>query len=142
MEAKIRHLEMIQSAIDGASGNSLRIKGFAMLLLAGAMALLLRDGISVAIPMPFAVILWLIIAILGVLDYHFIRQADLFRILYNEVRIRSEEDIDFSMDLAQYTDHLGLQYQESPSFQVWASVFLYFNIFLVVLAGTLPSLAR
>ena len=136
---------MIRGAIDGASGNSLRIKGFAMLLLAGTMALVLRDSLDVSagmIPLPIAVILWLIIAILGVLDYHFIRQSDLFRILYNEVRIRSEEDIDFSMDVAQYTDHLGRQYQESPSFQVWASVFLYFNIFLVVLAGTLPSLAR
>ena len=85
MEAKIRHLEMIRSAIDSASGNSLRIKGFAMLLLAGAMALALRDGmepVSGMIPLPIAVVLLVIVAILGLLDYHFTRQSDLFKILY------------------------------------------------------------
>ena len=142
MQAKIRHLEMIRNAIDGAAGNSLRIKGFAMLLLAGALALLLRDSSGgVVIPLPMAVILWLIIIILGVLDLYFIRQADLFRILYNHVQTISENDVNFSMEVEQYSDELDRQYGERPSFQLWASAFLYLNIFLIVLAGTLPSLA-
>ena len=141
-EAKIRHLEMIRNAIDGAAGNSLRIKGFAMLLLAGALALLLRDSSGGGtIPLPMAVILWLIIIILGVLDLYFIRQADLFRILYNHVQTLSDDGVDFSMELEGYSAELERQYGEHPSFQLWASVFLYLNIFLIVLAGTLPLLA-
>ena len=81
MEAKVRHLEMIRGAISEAAGNSLRIKGFAMLLLAGTIALMLRDGASTfTIPVHLALILILIVAILGLLDFYFIRQSDLFRI--------------------------------------------------------------
>ena len=143
MEPKIRHLEMIQTAMNRASDNSLRIKGFAMLLLAGALALLLRDGVSaVVISLHLAVFLWLVIVILGALDIYFIQQSDLYKILYNKVRARSEDDIDFDMQVGPYDNELNRQYEERPSFQLWASIFLYLSIFLIALAGTLPSLAR
>ena len=114
-----------------------------MLLLAGALALLLRDGVSaVVISLHLAVFLWLVIVILGALDIYFIQQSDLYKILYNKVRARSEDDIDFDMQVGPYDNELNRQYEERPSFQLWASIFLYLSIFLIALAGTLPSLAR
>ena len=141
MEAKIRHLEMIQSAIDGASGNSLRIKGFAMLLLAGAMALVLRDGMNAVagmIPLPIAVVLLVIVAILGLLDYHFTCQSDLYRILYNEAMTASEGNVNFSIDTEQYGVELDRRYKDYPPIPVIATVILHVSIALVVILGTLP----
>ena len=141
MEAKIRHLEMVRSAIDGASGNSLRIKGFAMLLLAGAIALVLRDGTDSTtgmIPLPIAVVLLVIVAILGLLDYHFTRQSDLFKILYNEAKTVSEGNVDFSMGTEKYGEQLGRRYKDYLPIPVIAAVILHVSIALVVILGILP----
>ena len=137
-EAKIRHLEMIRHAIDGASGNSLRIKGFAMLLLAGTLALALREGASVGIiPQPIAIVLLIIIAFIGLLDFYFIRQADLYGILYNEVRKLSEDEIDFSMEVDRYSDYLNSEYNERLPFPIIASSVLHLNIALILISKTL-----
>ena len=137
-EAKIRHLEMIRHAIDGASGNSLRIKGFAMLLLAGALALTLREGAS-AIPFPVGIILLVIIGFLGLLDYYFLREADLYRILYKAIMTRSQGNIDFSMETMQHINELDTLYKELTPFPVLATIILHGSIAIVVIFGTLPS---
>ena len=137
-EAKIRHLEMIRNAIDGASGNSLRIKGFAMLLLAGTLALVLREGTGVEIiPQPIAIVLLVIIAFLGLLDFYFIRQADLYKILYNEVRKLSGDEIDFSMEADKFSGYLNSQYNERLPFPIIASSVLHLNIALILISKTL-----
>ena len=139
MEAKIRHLEMIRSAIDGAAGNSLRIKGFAMLLLAGAIAFLIRDDMSASvIPVHFAVILWVFVAILFSLDAYFIRQSDLFGILYNQVMRRSEDDIDFSMDLTQCRNETPEPQNEELSLYLIATLAFYLIILAILIIGALP----
>ena len=140
MEAKIRHLEMIRAAISEAAGNSLRIKGFAMLLLAGSLALTLREGAGAfPLPFPLGAILILITAVLGLLDFHYIRQSDLFKILYNEVKERSENAIDFSMEVDQYSDRLYQHYKRVWSLPVAAVICLYIFIMVILLYGMLPT---
>lgn len=140
MEAKIRHLEMIQSALNRASDNSLRIKGFAMLLLVGTLALLLRDGGSpIAIPFVFAIILILIVAFLFLLDFYFIRQSDLLTILYNRVRIQCEAKIDFSMEVDKYASELDERYKIFLPFQLVTSGIIHICIIVLLLLGMLPS---
>ena len=140
MEAKIRHLEMVRRAIDGAAGNSLRIKGFAMLLLAGTMALALRDNVSVGvIPLPLALVLLVIVVSLWLLDFYFIRQADLYEILYNEVRKLSDDEITLSMEVEQYGDELNSRYNERLPFLVMASAALHLSIGLILVFST-PAL--
>lgn len=136
MEAKIRHLEMIQAAITQATGNSLRIKGFAMLLLVGAVALLL-GGDAGAIPVYFGFVLLALVVVLWVLDHHFLREADLFRILYNQVQTQSDDMIDFSMDTAKFIQELNAKYTEHPTLQIVATMFFYLCALLVVLLGIL-----
>lgn len=138
MEAKIRHLEMIRSAISQATGNSLRIKGFAMLLLVGAVALLLGgDGGGSAIPVYFGFVLLALVVALAILDYYFLREADLFRILYNQVKAQSENAIDFSMDTSKFIQELNAQYTEYPTLLIVATMFFYTCALLVVLLGIL-----
>ena len=139
MESKIRHLEMIRAAISEAEGNSLRIKGFGM-LLAGSLALTLRDGVSVsAVPLPLGTILILITAVLGLLDFHYTQQSDLFKILYNEVQARDEDDIDFSMEVDQYSEDIYQIYKGIWPFPVAATICFYTFILVFLIFGMLLS---
>ena len=134
----MRHLEMIRNAIDGAAGNSLRIKGFAMLLLAGAMALALREDVGAGlIPLPISIALLVIVVFLWLLDFYFIRQADLNRILYNEVRKLAHDEIDFSMGSGQYSEYLNSQYRERLPFLVTASSALHLSVAIIVIYSAL-----
>ena len=139
MEAKIRHLEMIQGAISQSTGNSLRIKGFAMLLLVGAVALLLSGDGGSAIPVYFGLVLLALVVVLAILDYHFLREADMFRILYNQVQAQSDNTVDFSMDSAKYSKKLETQYTEHPPLPIVATVCFYLCGFAIVFFGTFPS---
>ena len=134
MEAKIRHLEIIRAAISEAAGNSLRIKGFAMLLLAGSLAL--RDGVSGS-ALGIGTILILVTIVLGLLDFYYNQQSDLFKILYNEVRVRGENDIDFSMEVNQYSDELYQLYKGIWPFPVAATICLYTFILVFLIFGML-----
>ena len=137
MEAKIRHLEMIRAAISEAAGNSLRIKGFAMLLLAGSLAL--SEGVSaLPLPLPLAIFLILTAVVLGFLDFHYTKQSELFKMLYNDVQARSEGDIDFSMEVDQYSYHLHQRLKKIWTFPEAAVFFLYTFIVVMLLLGMLP----
>lgn len=140
MEAKIRHLEMIRAAISEAAGNSLRIKGFAMLLLAGSLALTLREGVGVSgNTLGIGTILILVTIVLGLLDFYYNRQSDLFKMLYNEVQTRDEDDTDFSMEVDQYSHELYQRYKEVWPFPVVAAIYLYIFIMMILVIGMLPT---
>ena len=110
-----------------------------MLLLAGTLVLLLRnDGSSIAIPFMFAIILILVVEFLFLLDFYYIRQTDLFRILYNQVRVQSEDEIDFSMEVDQLADELDEQYRRLLSFQLIASGVIHVCIIILLFLGMLP----
>ena len=138
MEAKIRHLEMINGAIDGAYNNSLRIKGIAMLLFAGTLAFLLRGGESASnITLPLAIVLLLAILTLGLLDYYFVTRGGLLRILYNRIRVHSEGNIDFSMETEQFRDELSVQYNTNLPIPIVAVFAFYTCASLTVIIAAL-----
>ena len=141
MESKIRHLEMIMGAIDGASNNSLRIKGFAMLLLAGTLALTLRENVNASvIPFHIGIVLIVVVGFLGLLDFYFIQESDLYKILYRAILTRSHGNIDFSMETVQYTDELDAFYRKVTPFPIVVTIILYGSIAIIVIFGTLPSI--
>ena len=141
MEAKIRYLEMIQGAIDRASDNSLRIKGFAMLLLAGTIAFAVREGSDPSaglIPLPIALVLLIAAVSIGILDFYFVRQSDLFGILYNDAMRHSEGNVDFSMDTRPHDEVLSRRYEAATPIPLMATIFLHVSVALVVILATLP----
>lgn len=92
MGNKQTHLEMIQGVIDRMGGNSFLLKGWAVTLLVGLLALdISKSGVSCV------KIAYLPILLFWILDGYFLYQERLFRRLYDSVRVRDEAHIDFLM---------------------------------------------
>lgn len=97
MNAKLKHLELIQGVINRLSDNSFRIKGWSVVLLSAIFFLLAREG---AIEL-----IWVGIVPIGafwVLDGYFLWQERLFRALYDHVRGIEDGKIDFSMNISRF----------------------------------------
>lgn len=92
MENKIRHLEMIQGIINRMAGNSFMLKGWAVTLIAGIFALASKDTDKL-----YFLVAYIPIVIFWGLDSFYLLQERLYRCLYDAVRKKSEEEIDFSM---------------------------------------------
>ena len=92
-EKKIKHLELIQSIINRMSNNSFLIKGWCVTLVAAILALANKD-----INRGFVMIVFLPILLFWLLDGYFLNQEKRFRNLYNKVRLKEENEIDFSMN--------------------------------------------
>jgi hypothetical protein len=90
---KVEHLKMIQDIINRLAGNSFLAKSWCVTLVAAIMVLGTKEADKKLILVAFFPI-----AIFWLLDAYFLRQERLFRKLYDTVRIRGEEEIDFSMD--------------------------------------------
>ncbi len=96
---KQKHLEFIQAAINRMSGNLFLLKGWGITLIAGLFALAAKDTNSA--------FLWIAVfplIVFWALDAYFLSQERKFRALYDEVRQRKEEGIDFSMRLDSVRD--------------------------------------
>ena len=91
-ENKIKHLEFIQNVITRMNSNSFMIKGWCVTLVAALFALCAKDS-----NVNFAIIVYIVIPTFWVLDGFFIIREKNFRELYNQVRLKDEKDIDFSM---------------------------------------------
>jgi hypothetical protein len=93
MENKQRHLEMILRIVDRLSTNSFLLKGWSVVLVSALFALAAKDTKLVFVYLCYfpAFAFW------G-LDGYFLWQERLYRQLYESVRAKPEEDIDFSMD--------------------------------------------
>ena len=96
MSDKQKHLEMIQGVINRLSTNSFLLKGWSVTLFSALLALSTNNRYVnlvyfACIP---TIILW------G-LDAFFLRQEQLFRMLYDLVRVLPEGKIDFSMNTDQ-----------------------------------------
>lgn len=92
MENKIKHLEMIQGVINRMAHCSFLLKGWSVLIISALLALSIKDcekGFVIVALLP-AFVFW-------VLDGFYLWQERLYRVLYDEVRIKNEGDIDFSM---------------------------------------------
>jgi len=97
MNAKMKHLELIQGVINRLATDSFRMKGWAVILVSALLVLLVRESrIDLAwIGLFPLVFFW------G-LDGYFLWQERLFRDLYDHVRALEEDRIDFSMKTSDF----------------------------------------
>jgi len=94
MEAKLKHLEFIQNIITRMNSNSFSIKKWMITLVSAIIALGYNKDINSMIlffSLPIIILFWW-------LDSFFLYQERLFRSLYDNARIVSPDDINFSMD--------------------------------------------
>lgn len=97
MENKLKHLEFIQGTINRMAGNLFFLRGWAITLITGVLALSAKD-----INQNHILIAYFLVFIFWVLDGYFLSQERLFRSLYNQARMLGEKDIDFSMKTDEF----------------------------------------
>jgi hypothetical protein len=94
MENKRKHLDYIQSVVNRMAANSFLLKGWSVTLVAGLLALSVATGQKIAlIAISFAPAL-----VFWILDGYFLWQERLYRNLYDTVRVKGEDEIDFDMN--------------------------------------------
>ena len=103
MERKLKHLDLIQNVIARMAHNSFLLKGWSVTLVGALFALSKTDiggGITL-IAILLTMMFW-------VLDAFYLSKEHLFRLLYDEIRVKEPDEIDFSMTPMQtnssYTD--------------------------------------
>jgi hypothetical protein len=97
MERKLKHLEFLQSVITRMNVNSFFVKGWAVTLIAAMFAFAAKDSNTkyVFITIVTTIIFWL-------LDAYYLSQDRQYRALFNEVRLKDEESIDFNMNASEF----------------------------------------
>jgi len=93
MDAKIKHLEFIQAAVNRMASNSFLLKGWAVTLTGGLLALTFKQ-----IDRRYLLISFAVLILFWLLDGYFLSRERRFIALYNEVRVKNETGIDFSME--------------------------------------------
>jgi hypothetical protein len=102
MDKQLKHLEMIQAVISRMALNSFFIKGWSVTLVSALMALAVNNvntWIFVLVLLP-VILFW-------VLDAFFLHQERLFRALYDDIRDKTETEIDFSMDTNRFRSQVA-----------------------------------
>ncbi len=96
-ERKHKHLELIQGVINRLSTNSFLLKGWSVVLVSALFALSATDSRPAFVFLAYipAIVFW------G-LDGFFLWQEQLYRKLYDHVRVLKDDDIDFSMDTTPF----------------------------------------
>ena len=97
-EAKLKHLEMIQAVINRMANNSFLLKGWSVTLTAALFALAAKGSNEDLILLALG-----LVAMFWGLDGYFLRQERLFRKVYDAVRVKTDDSIDFSMNTRPFT---------------------------------------
>lgn len=103
MDAKIKHLEFIQAAINRMAGNSFLLKGWTVTLTGGLLALTFKQ-----IDRHYLLISFAVLILFWLLDSYYLSRERRFIGLYDAVRKHSDGSIDFSMDTRSFGKRCGL----------------------------------
>jgi hypothetical protein len=133
MEAKLKHLEMIQGVINRMANNSFLLKGWSVILVSALFALAAKDSNKLYIYLSYfpSLAFWF-------LDGYFLRQEKLYRKLYDKVRSINDSEIDFSMDTSSLTNqvHTWSEVIFSKTLSIFHGV-IVLTILLVMLIASL-----
>lgn len=103
MEKKLKHLEMIEGIIERLSSNSFQLKGWAVTLVTviGAWA-------STGTDKRFFILAFIPLLAFWAIDAFYLQSERKFKELYNRVRLKKDEEIDFDLDISGIvTDKTG-----------------------------------
>ncbi len=96
-ENKLKHLEFIEAVISRVSANSFLLKGWSVTLVAALFALAAKDANK-----SYVIVAYIPVLIFWLIDAYFLSQERLFRSIYDEVRKKKEDEIDFGMSTKRY----------------------------------------
>jgi hypothetical protein len=96
-DKKLKHLEFIQNTITRMSTNSFIIKGWSITIITALFAYSAKDSNN-----EYAYLAYFVAPFFWYLNAFFLLQERRYRELYDEVRIKEDNNIDFSMDASNY----------------------------------------
>jgi hypothetical protein len=96
-EKKIKHLEFLQNVITRMNSNSFMIKGWVITLISALFALAAKDS-----NIKFVLISYIVIPVFWILDGFFLSTERQYRALYDSIRQRENENIDFDMNASAF----------------------------------------
>lgn len=97
MENKRKHLEFVQLVITRMNVNSFLLKGWSVTLVAALFAFAAKDS-----DIDYVLITYISTPLFWLLDAYYLSLERQYRGLYNSVKIKEEEDIDFEMDASPF----------------------------------------
>ena len=97
IEKKLKHLEFIQLVITRMNVNSFLLKGWAITLVAALFAFAAKDT-----NIKYVLITYVSTPLFWFLDGYYLSQERQYRALYNEVKDKAEEQIDFNMNAKSF----------------------------------------
>ena len=92
MNKKLKHLELVQGVMNRMASNSFMLKGWAVTLVAGLIALAGKDTDKL-----YFLVAYVPVVVFWGLDAYYLLQEKLYRSLYDKVRQTDEDNIDFSL---------------------------------------------
>lgn len=137
MENKIKHLEFIQETIKRTANNSFLLKGWGMTLIVVLFVFATKDMKDlnfwcVGVALFPILIFWL-------LDSYFLQQERLYRDLYNKIRTKKEDEIDFSLDTKEFNDNTGNNYMACFFSKTLIPFYLSLIITIIILSLIINS---
>ena len=100
MNAKLKHLEFIQNAINRMANNSFIIEGWCITLAVALIALLEKKDINKC----YIVFSFLPLLFFWFLDAFYLKTERQYRRLYTDISKKGKKEIDFSMDITPYKE--------------------------------------
>lgn len=131
MEAKLKHLELIQGVINRLAGDSARLKNWCVTLVAALLVLWARANRTEYIHVALVPVLafW-------ILDGYFLWQERMFRALYDHVRSLKFSEIDFSMRVS----HLHAGWSQTWPGAMFSTTLIWFYGSLAAMIGLVKVL--
>lgn len=126
MENKIKHLEMIQSIIKRMAQNSFMIKGWTMTLVVAVVAFVPKVAYLFILTLLLAVILF------ACLDVYYLQLERRYRKLYDIIREKAEEDINFDLKITEVCKTSENQYLNCL---ISKSILLFYIPIIVICIG-------
>lgn len=105
MDAKFKHLEMIQHVVSRMGGNLFYLRGWSITLAAGLLAIFTSQKEVKDLKLFPLVILGIVTLMFWVYDGYFLAQERRYRGLYDKVSTLGEKEINFSMDTSEFAKY-------------------------------------
>lgn len=97
MEKKLKHLDFLQLVITRMNINSFLLKGWTVTLISALFAFAAKDS-----DIKYVLITYISTPLFWALDGYYLSLERQYRMLYDEVRKKNEEEIDFDLNASIY----------------------------------------
>lgn len=129
MEAKLKHLEFIQTTINRMANNSFLLKGWAITVVGGLLAFGFKD-----LDCRYIFVSLSVLVFFWILDGYYLHQEKLFRELYERTSKKKESEIDFLMKTEKCEkDEDWFDYIFSPTLRVFYGGLLLVHIIIILI---------